>query len=124
MLLLAVAGVPAHAQNQAPSTSQKSSSGSSLGDYARQIRKEPGAKSTPKVFDNDNLPREDKLSIVGQKSAPASDDSKTAKSEEPATDSPGCGRRDNWNPSPNGGRGQCRNRTEGSVERRRQGSGR
>ena len=43
------------------------------GDYARQIRKEPGAKSTPKVFDNDNLPREDKLSVVGRKPAPASE---------------------------------------------------
>jgi hypothetical protein len=81
VLLLVAAGVPASAQNQAPSTSQKSSSGSSLGDYARQIRKEPGAKSTPKVFDNDNLPREDKLSIVGQKPAPASDNSKGAQSE-------------------------------------------
>jgi hypothetical protein len=81
VLLLAVAGVPAQAQNQTPSTSRQSSSGSSLGDYARQIRKEPGAKSTPKVFDNDNLPKQDKLSIVGQKPAPVSDDSKTAKSE-------------------------------------------
>jgi hypothetical protein len=81
-LLLVAAGVPASAQNQAPSTSQKSSSGSSLGDYARQIRKEPGgAKSTPKVFDNDNLPKQDKLSIVGQKSAPAADNSKEAQSE-------------------------------------------
>ena len=80
VLLLVAAGVPASAQNQAPSTSQKSSSGSSLGDYARQIRKEPGAKSTPRVFDNDNLPKQDKLSIVGQKSAPASD-SKEAQSE-------------------------------------------
>ena len=32
-------------RTQAPSTSQDSSSGSSLGDYARQIRKDPGAKS-------------------------------------------------------------------------------
>jgi len=41
-----------------------------LGDYARQARKQkdhqaPAAKS----FDNDNLPRADKLSVVGQ--APA-----------------------------------------------------
>jgi len=84
VLLLVAAGVPASAQNQAPSTSQKSSSGSSLGDYARQVRKEPGAKSTPKVFDNDNLPRQDKLSIVGQKSVPASDNSKEAQSESTA----------------------------------------
>src|ERR1700687_2106782 len=81
VLLLVAAGVPASAQNQAPSTSQTSPSGSSLGDYARQGRKEPGAKSTPKVFDNDNLPKQDKLSIVGQKSAPASDNSKEAQPE-------------------------------------------
>jgi hypothetical protein len=66
VLFLGLAGVLAGAQNQA-----SQNSGSSLGDYARQIRKDPGAKTTPKVFDNDNLPREDKLSIVGQKAAPA-----------------------------------------------------
>ncbi len=70
VLVLTLAGIPAGAQNQSPSTS---SSGTSLGDYARQIRKDPGAKTTPKVFDNDNLPREDKLSVVGQKTAPATE---------------------------------------------------
>ncbi|MGA8617833.1 MAG: hypothetical protein WB660_04855 [Candidatus Sulfotelmatobacter sp.] len=39
----------------------------SLGDYARKVHKDPSApKSKPKVFDNDNLPKDDKLSIVGQ----------------------------------------------------------
>src|SRR5271157_3737802 len=55
--------------NQASSNSQTSSSGSaegsSLGDYARTIRKSPAAAEKPKVFDNDNLPTQDKLSIVG-----------------------------------------------------------
>jgi len=86
VLLLGVAGLPASAQNQTPSTSQNSSSGSSsgstsgssLGDYARQVRKDPGAVSKPKVFDNDNLPREDKLSIVGQTPATVSENT-TAK---------------------------------------------
>jgi hypothetical protein len=82
VLLLGVAGLPASAQNQTPSTSQNSSSGSSsgssLGDYARQVRKDPGTASKPKVFDNDNLPREDKLSIVGQTPATASENT-TAK---------------------------------------------
>ena len=81
VLVLILAGVPAGAQNQSPSTS---SSGTSLGDYARQIRKDPGAKTTPKVFDNDNLPREDKLSVVGQKTAPATEttaETKTAPGE-------------------------------------------
>jgi hypothetical protein len=44
---------------------------SSLGDYARKVRKDPGTKAKPKVFDNDNLPMNDKLSIVGP--APAAD---------------------------------------------------
>ena len=45
---------------------------SSLGDYARKVRKDPGsAKAKPKVFDNDNLPTNDKLSVVGP--APAAD---------------------------------------------------
>ena len=70
LLILGVTSVPAGAQNQTPSTSQtsssgSSSSGSSLGDYARQVRKDPGTTSKPKVYDNDNLPREDKLSVVG-----------------------------------------------------------
>jgi hypothetical protein len=90
VLFLLVSGVPAGAQNQAPATSDKSSSDSSLGNYARQIRKDPGAKTTPKVFDNDNLPREDKLSVIGQAPAPAGDNStetKAAESESaPASD--------------------------------------
>ena len=53
------------AQAAAPAQDQ-----SSLGDYAKKIRKDPGtAKARPKVFDNDNLPTEDKLSVVGQQSA-------------------------------------------------------
>ncbi len=78
VLVVALAGVRTEAQNQAPSNSQNS--GSSLGDYARQIRKDPGAKSTPKVFDNDNLPREDKLSVIGPKSAPAGENTSDTKS--------------------------------------------
>jgi hypothetical protein len=71
VLLLGAAMIPANAQNQAPANSQSSSAGTSLGDYARQVRKEPdAAKSKAKVFDNDNLPREDKLSVVGTPSEP------------------------------------------------------
>lgn len=67
VLFLGLTGLPAGAQNQAPTASQNSSSGSSLGDYARQVRKDPGtASSKPKVFDNDNLPKVDKLSVIGQ----------------------------------------------------------
>ena len=63
-LFLSLLGLAAGAQNQAASNSQSSST-DSLGDYARQIRKAPPAPSKPKVFDNDNLPKEDKLSVVG-----------------------------------------------------------
>jgi hypothetical protein len=65
-LLVATAAIPASAQNQAPASSD---SGSSLGDYARQVRKSSGTSTKPKVFDNDNLPTTDKLSVVGK--APA-----------------------------------------------------
>ena len=71
VLVLGVLGLPAAAQNQASPNPQNSSSDSSLGDYARQVRKDPQAKAKPKVFDNDNLPNDNKLSIVGP--APAAD---------------------------------------------------
>jgi hypothetical protein len=94
----------AQTQNQASASSaaQSSNSGSSLGDYARQIRKNSGAASKPKVFDNDNLPKEDKLSVVGP--APSADEqnatdanaeqsdnagSATAKTGAPASTQPG-----------------------------------
>jgi hypothetical protein len=63
VLLVSAAG----AQSAAPAQDQ-----SSLGDYARKIRKDTGtAKARPKVFDNDNLPVDDKLSVVGQHGADA-----------------------------------------------------
>src|SRR5580765_82280 len=69
ILLLGLAGLPAGAQSQAPSNSQP---GQSLGDYARQVRKDPDASKTkPHVFDNDNLPKTDKLSVVGTASTNA-----------------------------------------------------
>ena len=58
VLTLGLLGLSAGAQDQG-------SQNLSLGDYARQVKKAPGATSKPKVFDNDNLPTSDKLSIVG-----------------------------------------------------------
>ncbi|HEY6372487.1 MAG TPA: hypothetical protein VIX37_18060 [Candidatus Sulfotelmatobacter sp.] len=78
VLLLGLTGLPAGAQNQTPSTSQTTSPGPSLGDYARQVRKDPGGTSKPKVYDNDNLPREDKLSVVGQTTATTTANAATA----------------------------------------------
>jgi|SRR6516165_5756377 hypothetical protein len=41
-----------------------------LGDYARQVRKQKGHQAPPvKSYDNDTIPRDDKVSVVGQ--APA-----------------------------------------------------
>jgi len=84
-LSLGLLGLTAGAQNQDPSNAQSSSSDSSLGNYARQIRKDPGSKPKQKVFDNDNLPTGDKLSIVGPTAAatPSTDNSADAKPAEP-----------------------------------------
>jgi hypothetical protein len=82
-------GSPARAQTTSSAPDQ-----SSLGDYARKVRKDPAAKAKPKVFDNDNLPTDDKLSIVGPQppAADASDktaaaDSKDAAAAKPAASS-------------------------------------
>jgi hypothetical protein len=93
LLSLALSAQSAPPQDQAQSastassttsTSQSSSSQSSLGDYARQIKK-TGPAAKPKVFDNDNLPTDDKLSIVG--SAPADNSNNNAKAETSASSS-------------------------------------
>lgn len=84
-LVLGLAGISANAQNQTSSTQQASpAAGPSLGEYARQVRKEPDTKSKPKVFDNDNLPKVDKLSVVG-KAAPPPEAAAETKQEEAAT---------------------------------------
>jgi hypothetical protein len=43
-----------------------------LGDLARQVRKQKPAPTT-KTFDNDNLPKDDKVSVVGQPSEQSPD---------------------------------------------------
>lgn len=64
LFLIALFGVlpllPAAAQTGSQSSQ------SSLADYARKVRKDTGTTAKPKVFDNDNLPKDDKLSVVGQ----------------------------------------------------------
>jgi hypothetical protein len=74
LLLAAGVAASAHAQTSA----QTAPGGSSLGDYAKQVRKD-GSKPNKKVFDNDNLPREDKLSIVGPAPSSTGDSSADAK---------------------------------------------
>ena len=82
-LFFTLAGIPAGAQNT--TSSQSVGSSGSLGDYARQVRKTPETGGKAKVFDNDNLPKTDKLSVVGKVAvAPAAEKSGEAKSEEAA----------------------------------------
>ena len=81
----------ASAQSAAPTQDQ-----SSLGDYARTVRKDPAkdtaAKPQAKVFDNDNLPKDDKLSVVGTPvTADASDNSAAASSDKAAADNKDAG---------------------------------
>jgi hypothetical protein len=75
-LFIVVAASLAVAQTTTPSPTTPSTDQSSLGDYARKVHKDPAAKARPKVYDNDNLPTEDKLSIVG--AAPAAGSSTSA----------------------------------------------
>jgi hypothetical protein len=79
--LFAASVVPASAQqSQASSTQSQNQAQPSLADYARQIKKDsPQPKSKPKVFDNDNLPKNDKLSVVGERPPVAADKSSEAK---------------------------------------------
>jgi hypothetical protein len=81
VLVLGMLGLPAGAQNQAPSNTPDSS----LGTYARQVRKDPSAKAKPKVFDNDNLPTQDKLSIVGPTAASTTDNSASSQAQSAAS---------------------------------------
>lgn len=82
-------GSLASAQNQTSSTTP-SSSGPSLGDYARHVRKEPGTTTKAKVFDNDNLPRADTLSIVGKPAEqPAQTTAPTDRETPPSTNTAG-----------------------------------
>jgi hypothetical protein len=84
------------ASPQSPSPAQPS-----LGDYARALKKEKRQQAA-KQFDNDNLPREDKLSVVGPTTdaAGSSDnaapgqpagDAKTAEANKPSVPSVGPG---------------------------------
>ena len=82
--------VPASAQqSQESSTQSQNQAQPSLADYARQIRKDsPQPKSKPKVFDNDNLPKDDKLSVVGEQPPVVADKSSEAKPADPTGNVP------------------------------------
>jgi len=78
-LFITLAASLAVAQTTTPSPDQ-----SSLGDYARKVHKDPGAKAKPKVYDNDNLPKDDKLSVVGE--GPAAGGTNPADAKDAAAD--------------------------------------
>jgi hypothetical protein len=85
VVLFVMAGSSAQAQTSTTTTTTTAPDQSSLGDYARKMHKDPATKSKPKVvFDNDNLPKQDKLSVVGDAAAAA--DSAAADSNGKATD--------------------------------------
>lgn len=65
-LLITLSAV-ASAQSNAAAPGSQSNAGQteSLGDYARQFRKEKKPEPGVKTFTNDNLPTNDKLSVVG-----------------------------------------------------------
>jgi hypothetical protein len=78
-LFITLAASLAVAQTTTPSPDQ-----SSLGDYARKVHKDPAAKAKPKVYDNDNLPKDDKLSVVGE--GPAAGGTNPADAKDAAAD--------------------------------------
>ena len=67
MALAGMVATLAGAQSQpagSPAAPAPVASSQSLADYARSVRKDK-KPTTPKQFDNDNLPKTDKLSVVG-----------------------------------------------------------
>ncbi len=78
MILNGALVCPASAQSQTPTDS--------LGDYARSVRKGKDAPASAKKFDNDNLPMDDKLSVVGK--PPADDANKVADAAQPGEGGP------------------------------------
>jgi len=82
-LFTTLAGSLAAAQTTAPAPTATPDQ-SSLGDYARKVHKDPNAKAKPKVFDNDNLPREDKLSVVGEAAPAGTEETASAESAKAA----------------------------------------
>jgi hypothetical protein len=80
-LIVVLVVTPAGAQTASQQEDQ-----SSLGDYARKVHKDPAAaKPKVKVFDNDNLPKDDKLSVVGPQPPAEANAASPAAAEKSAT---------------------------------------
>lgn len=102
-----LAGSLAAAQNTTPAPDQ-----SSLGDYARKVHKDPAAKAKPKVFDNDNLPKEDKLSVVGDAAPVAAADTPAADASNAAAPGDNKASSDNKSAAPSAQDEQARKQAE------------
>jgi len=89
LVVLAIATVSAAAQNQVAPKTDSASSGQSLGEYARHVRKAPESTAKPKVFDNDNLPKTEHLSIVGKVHRPGSEETPSETQGESTTPAAG-----------------------------------
>ena len=65
--LSTVLGGFAGAQTQSqPQSQSQTGDQTNLADYARKVRKDTApAKAKPKVYDNDNIPKDDSVSVVG-----------------------------------------------------------
>jgi len=83
----------------------------SLGDYARKVHKDPGTPAHPKVFDNDNLPKTDKLSVVGQP-APVEPSAVTAAESGDKSAAPSNGKAASDNKTPAEGKAATENKAE------------
>ncbi|MGA9388988.1 MAG: hypothetical protein WBV69_00950 [Candidatus Sulfotelmatobacter sp.] len=84
--IVLLSGSTGAAQSAAQSTTQAPDQ-TSLGDYARKVHKDPTTKAKAKVFDNDNLPKDDKISVVGEPAAepaPAADNTSADSSSKAA----------------------------------------
>jgi hypothetical protein len=69
-----------------PTASAQAPDQSSLGDYARKIHKDSAtAKPKPKVFDNDNIPRDQPISVVGEQPAASASAATTADATDKAS---------------------------------------
>jgi hypothetical protein len=65
-------------------TTTNSQDQTSLGDYARRVHKDSAVKAKPKVFDNDNIPSDDKLSVVGNPANAEADSKSSSASDKDA----------------------------------------
>jgi hypothetical protein len=80
------ASLAAQTSSPAP-TSSSPQDQAPLGDYAKKVRKDQ-PKAKPKVFDNDNIPTDDKLSVIGEQPATTAANTTPADDKDTASKNP------------------------------------